>query len=190
MSNDLNQEINDPEIALSDLIKLLENRDWNIRAEAAKQLGDIGDRQAVPNLIEALKQGLMDESQLLAEYAIEALGKLGDPIAVDVLLTVLHPAHLIEQVNIAMENYTPTVNSYLHAGRLFFDVSDIRCFAAQALGQIGDPRAVPGLIQALNDPHDLYLHKAVHEALERIDTPEAVAVLANRQRENIDEIPK
>lgn len=177
MDNDVKP--NGADLAL--LLESLESDDWNARAEAAIALGEIGDKQTVPALVEALQQGLLDESQLLANCTVAALGKIGDPRAVDALLDALHPSHLIEKVNLALESYTPDVSSYLFTGRLFWDVSDIRCAAAQALREIGDTRTVTGLIQALNDPHDRHLHKAAAQALERIGTSEAITAVKNWQ---------
>jgi HEAT repeat protein len=57
---------------------------------------------------------------------------------------------------------------------LVAEISDIRATAANALGQIGDEKAVPGLIEALHDEHDPEVRKAAREALKRIGTPEAL----------------
>lgn len=53
---------------------------------------------------------------------------------------------------------------------------EIREEAAQRLGQLGDPRAVPPLIQALRDEEDEVVEKAA-EALGQIGSPEAVEPL-------------
>ena len=59
----------------------------DIRGLVAKILGEIGDSSAVPGLIEALK----DHNRLVRYHAAVALGKFGDPSAVDAL-TALYKA--------------------------------------------------------------------------------------------------
>lgn len=55
------------------------------RRDAARALGRIGDRRAVPALIEVVQTEQFD---VVAEIAIEALGRLGDPRAADALRAV------------------------------------------------------------------------------------------------------
>lgn len=49
---------------------------------------------------------------------------------------------------------------------------DVRWYAAYILGLIGDPIAVPALIQALDD-HP-YVAQSAHKTLKMIGTPEAI----------------
>jgi hypothetical protein len=56
------------------------------RREAARELGGIGDRRAVPVLIEVVE---MEQFDVIGEVAIEALGKLKDARAVPALRAVI-----------------------------------------------------------------------------------------------------
>jgi hypothetical protein len=68
----------------------LERAEWlEQRREAVRRLGRLGDRRAVPVLIEVLEAEKFD---VIAEIAIEALGRLGDARAVPALRRVYHDA--------------------------------------------------------------------------------------------------
>lgn len=66
-------------------IQQLKDSNREVRAEAAKALGELGDPRAVDPLIPLLK----DEVKLVRARAAEALGTLGDMRAVDPLIPVL-----------------------------------------------------------------------------------------------------
>lgn len=69
-----------------DLAKALKNRPLEVRAAAARALGEIRHRSAVPALISALK----DQDYMVSSAAADALGEIGDPAAVPALRQVLH----------------------------------------------------------------------------------------------------
>lgn len=66
------------------IIPLLKDQNPNVRASAANALGMIGQRECIPYLIE----GIHDE-EWVAFSVIEAIGKIGDEMALDALLGVL-----------------------------------------------------------------------------------------------------
>jgi len=76
------------------LIKLVDKKpagmsrdEWlEERREAARKLGRLGDKKAVPVLIRVVEKEKFD---VVAEIAIESLGRLGDDRAVDVLRSVV-----------------------------------------------------------------------------------------------------
>jgi HEAT repeat protein len=74
------------EAAVDNLIMALEDRDSNVRANAAWVLGRIKDKKAVEPLIKAAR----DRSAKVRSYAALALGKLGDEKAVPVLNAALN----------------------------------------------------------------------------------------------------
>lgn len=55
------------------LIKNLKDVYWKTRANAARELGEVGDFTAVFPLIDAL----LDEERVVKNNAVEALGKMG-----------------------------------------------------------------------------------------------------------------
>lgn len=123
------------------------------REEAARALGEIGE-PAVKPLIEALE----DENLLVQEWAIKALGKIGDAKAVKPLIeSISRTQHirfrpvvqldilLVKAVEALVKIGEPAVKPLIKALKDEF----VRAEAAQALGKIGDARAVKPLIQAL-----------------------------------------
>lgn|GEM_PF-1646460 len=66
------------------LIGLIANEQFSIRMAAAKKLSQLG-MKAVPALLEALHEGLW----YTRECAIQALGNIGDPRAIEPLMTAL-----------------------------------------------------------------------------------------------------
>jgi hypothetical protein len=67
--------------AIPPLLALLENPDWNVRANAARTLGLIGesDGSVGPTLVARLA----DSDYRVRQYALQALGRLGTPLAHD-----------------------------------------------------------------------------------------------------------
>lgn len=72
-------------LALADEDHRTELGDYPLRRNAARALGKIGDRQAVPGLISALDC----TDFFVREAAAQSLGMLGDPIAVPPLMQLL-----------------------------------------------------------------------------------------------------
>ncbi len=66
------------------IIPLLKDQNPNVRASAAKALGMIGQRKCIPYLIEAL-----DDEEWVAFSVIEALGKIGNEMALNALSRIL-----------------------------------------------------------------------------------------------------
>ena len=52
--------------------------------------------------------------------------------------------------------------TYVAIGQAYFEISDLRCAAAHALGQIGDEQASTGLTKDLNDPTIQIRRKPLH----------------------------
>ena len=71
---------------VEDLIGDLDDGDWQVRAEAAMALGEIGDERAVDPLVEALK----DDVREVRLNAAWALGETGDERAIDPLVAALN----------------------------------------------------------------------------------------------------
>jgi HEAT repeat protein len=125
------------------LIEDLNSDDYDIRRDAAKALGVIGDARAVEPLISMLEDegyetAKMDERDLenmddirekAAAAAAEALGKISDERAVEPLIDV-----------ISSDNEWSPEDKYGEDWRL------IRDRAAWALGKIGDARAIDTLM--------------------------------------------
>ncbi len=72
-------------IAVGPLTKSLKHEKVNVRCDATRALGELGDAMAVPPLIEMLT----DEWVNVRIYAVQSLGKLGESIATPALIGVL-----------------------------------------------------------------------------------------------------
>ena len=129
--------------AIDPLLPLLEAPDPHARAAAATALGDLGARQALRRLREMAAH---DEESFVRSWAIPALGVIGDPSDVDLILPFLGD---------------PSAR--------------VRGAAALALGQLGDVRALEPLRAARKElrrsPMEWHLHRRVYKrsinALER-----------------------
>jgi hypothetical protein len=75
-------------IAVSDIIKRLDDPDEEVREEAARALGRIGSAEAVEHLVRHLR----DRHSTIRIYAARALGRIGDPRAVPWLVEGLEGA--------------------------------------------------------------------------------------------------
>ena len=71
--------------------------DSGIRADAARALGELRNRLAVPPLVGALR----DENRLVRKNAVEALGKIGDNAALGPLIEALNDEDCFVQAKAA-----------------------------------------------------------------------------------------
>lgn len=134
--------------AVAPLVSLLTtDKEMSVRAAAAVALGRIKDESAVIPLAKVIQQQApkkkAGEYEFVRRAAVEALGQIHNPAAVQVLIDTL-----------ANEK-----NSI-----------DTRRTAATALGKIGSNSAVPALRAAFNSD-DPYLAEAAREALRRLRAP-------------------
>jgi len=167
--------------AVEPLIVALGDEDERVRESAAEALGEIGDERAVEPLIKALR----DEDESVREFAVGALGKIGDERAVEPLIEALGDKENRKDAAGALDKlgWVPETDgqraAYLIAGKdweslvelgggavehLIGALSEgwrVRKDAVEALGNIGDARAVEPLIKALGDRNkEICLHAA------------------------------
>jgi len=136
--------IQDPR-AVEPLIEALKDNESTIMQYAIVALGNIRDPRAIDPLIQALK----DYEQVRA-YAAEALGEIGDPRAIGPLIQALNDQDLMVQwaATKALDRLK-AVDQSIEA--LKDEDESVRSRAADALGEIGDDRAIGPLNQALKD---------------------------------------
>jgi HEAT repeat protein len=151
--------------AVPPLIQALGDGDWHVREAACRALGAIGDRQAVPPLIQALRDWYVRAA------ACRALGAIGDRQAVPPLIQALGDRD--RGVRAAACRALGAIGDRQAVPHLIQALGDwdeyVRRAACRALGQIGDPQALPHLIQALEDEdEDAYVRRAAREAVEQI----------------------
>lgn len=109
------------EKAIPILISLLQHKDFRLRSASAKALGELNAKKSVKDLITALAN---EKNNEVSKTIVYALGLLGDATAFDIL------------VNILKDKYRSP---------------KIRGFAAEALADLKDRRAVVPLIEVLKD---------------------------------------
>lgn len=128
-------------------------------------------KKNIKGLIMALKHNDKD----IRLSAIEALGKIRDSRAIDPLIQTLSQHEGLEIYKNAVETLVkigePAFNSLINALR--DNDFSIRMYAAEALGLMGDTRAVEPLIHALKDKVELVRGNAV-SALGEIGNERAV----------------
>ncbi len=151
-------EIRDPQ-AVQGLILACRDRDGAVKSAAAEALGKIGDPRAVPPLIKLFK----DTSKIVRETAGTALMYIGQPSIAPLLVTLKDPHFVVRchgvralggmttdyQMGKAWVRDPQVVDALI---KMLKDPDRaVREDATIALGNIGDPRAVDALIEAMKD---------------------------------------
>jgi HEAT repeat protein len=145
------------------LVYLLKSPYQLDREKASDYLGESGNPEAVPALIEAL------DDTTISWLAAESLGKIGDSRAVEPLIAVLGSDEKWLRKNAAEALGILRASSAVEPIiRLLADKKhDVREISARALGLIGDERAVPALNGLSNDP-DLKVRAAALVSIQMI----------------------
>ena len=144
--------------ATSALIDSLKNRDVEARMFAASALVKLGDKSAVPHLINTLNDGNDEEGyNYLRDSVVEALGELGDKRASSVLLKALKASESYSKVRAALALAKVGDGFYKeYAISALIDIlnddsNSAQGRAAKALAELGDERGDIALIDALNN---------------------------------------
>jgi len=119
------------------LIKLLKDANEEVRNFACVMLGDIGNRAAVGSLISVLT----DSDANVSHSAAEALGKIGDRAALLPLVELLNGDFWVQFSAIAAIGEMRDYRAVPHLVDLL-DNELLSGAVADALGKIGDPRAL------------------------------------------------
>lgn len=145
--------------AVAGLMVALDDLNPGVRRRAAEALGELRDVAALP----ALTEKLLDDSSEVRRASAGALGSLGQNSAVPAL-SQLVVNELVSEVRLAGIRSLGEIGD--KAGltalkELLEDDVGIRCRACVAIAQIGTPRAVELLSQAIRDPHPEVRYHAV-----------------------------
>lgn len=147
---------------------------WTVRAEAARILGQLGHAPAVPVLVEAMRDKTEDVGGVKMAAA-QALGQMRAVEAVPLLLAELEvvdewASPRIAEVLISFgRDIVPELVQALGDERN----PNVRVWAAQILGRLGDPRAVQPLMGRITDRSE-QVRMSVAEALGKLGDPRAV----------------
>ncbi len=150
--------------------------DVDVRVYGVEKLGESGQLDAVPHLIQALE----DEKARVRLAAIDALGMLKDRRATEVLISFLQDKRAV--LALAAIDALGQIGDSTAVDALVAVVQEevpvLRLAAIDALGQIGDSTAVDVLcLQMQSDRSQVRWVSAV--ALGRIGSPRAIGPLAN-----------
>jgi HEAT repeat protein len=140
------------------------------RLRAAEQLARA--KETAP----ALTHALGDESWRVRRVAVEGLARSGSAEAVAALIRALRDEHhdlgvLNSALQVLMMSGVDTLTPLVEL--LHDPQNDLRIYAAQALGEQRDPRAIPPLLAALNDPDANVRYHAI-EALGKLRATAAI----------------
>lgn len=131
------------------LVKLLKDSDEEVRNFVCVMLGDIGNRGAVSSLIRVLN----DQDSNVSHSAAEALGKIGDRAALFPLVALLKGDFWVQFSAITAIGEMRDYRAVPHLLAIL-DNEMLTGAVADALGKIGDPRALHPLgmvLPLLND---------------------------------------
>jgi len=172
--------------AVPALIKTLNNynEDYRVRAAAISSIGQLGDFNAIPDLLDAYRfgahfpvvgvdyrmiGGVSDESirAYLRERTIRAIGEI---------LGRTSP-----KKNKNQEIYSRTVDTLIQALKEDWETDGrVRAAAAKALGKTRDPKAIPALTELLDRGRNFGEREQAAIALGQIGDPQAVPALLRR----------
>jgi hypothetical protein len=170
------------------LIQRLNDPNYEVRRDAAKALGELGDPRALEPLIQALDAppGLEGTAALLVRYAAaEALGDIKDTRAVDPLVRAL------DDPNDVVRRESAKALGKLKDPRAFepllraLRTEDYQTVggAAEGLGDFGDPRAVEPLVELLAPGRGLVVQGPALEALRKLKGARAIEALSAALRD-------
>jgi len=138
------------ERVLDPLLQALASPDWIVRMHAAKALGRIKESQAVQSLIPRLQ----DKVKAVREEASGALAAIGDAAIPQLLQALAHEEWLVRlhAVESLGKMRSPKAVEPLLSAVFNDGDSAVREDAVRALGEIGDPQAVDFLFTAMKEP--------------------------------------
>jgi len=177
--------------AVDTLISILEDSsdEDTVRSDAALALGRIGDPKAIEPLIRTLKDEWKWLRSRPREAIAEALGAFRDPRAIDALIEALGSdfdtalAAADSLMKLRDRRAVEPLISILDSG---IKNAHKREFAAEILGVLGDPRAIPALVKALHDNSKLMRQYASESLLSFVPThPDAILQLPPDDRHRL-----
>ncbi|MDH4185182.1 MAG: HEAT repeat domain-containing protein [Nitrospinota bacterium] len=158
--------------AVGPVVALMRSKDKNIRRAAADALSGLKGQGIVAALVKALR----DEDWWVREIAVAALADRADGDSNEMVVSLLSDEDpYIRRIGAEYFCLVKFPSAYEGLVELLNDEDWwTRERSIVALGRQGDPRALPKIMEALDDPQ---VRLAVPEALARIPHPDAFAAL-------------
>jgi HEAT repeat protein len=164
--------IGSPE-AVDPLIRTLkEDSDYEVRDGAVQALGKIGDQRAIPHLIDVLmdKRG---QDSLPRSAAAKALGELGGSQVFDLLINIVNDREDSDSVRCFAASGLAKLGDRRGVDHLVTALKDTEWFvrygATQALGNLGDQRALPGLLYMQFRELNHIVYEAIDDSIELLN---------------------
>lgn len=160
------------------LIEALKDNNRYIREGSVRVLGEIKVKEAVDPLIEILRH---EEDWIIRSYAALSLGEIGDTRAVEPLIHVLKSRSI---VNVMASSSAAKALGLLGDNRavkpLINSLKDISIMAnsIEALGRIGNPMALPPLMEILSLEKDMENIKVLQISLLYLEEAQDKLILA------------
>jgi HEAT repeat protein len=161
-------------VAVPYLIDLLNNELIPVRAAAAEALGQIGHPDAESALLWMLEH---EPDKAVHTAVIKAAGLLQSTAAVDSLLGALDDVALRAAAIEALGWIGDPGAVEPLSSLIFHQVDKVRQYAVDALGDIGDARAVTELVQCLQQDTVMLVRRSAARALGKLNDVQAVAPL-------------
>lgn len=127
-------------------------------------------------LVDVLIHVAKNEHDIVRNSAVERLGSLGDPRAVEPLIEILQGKHKRNIFAATGRFLNDHLNPITLAMNVFGEPVGDREGVAHALGEIGDPRAIDALVKATKDGNERIRSEAV-AALGKIDDPRVFSII-------------
>lgn len=164
--NDSNQSEIESQVIFSlesskDNHEILTERAYTQRWDAARALGKLRDKRAVPALIGALN----DSDGLVRVSTAKALAELGDERGVSALINILNDSDDLARACAAeaLGGFSDDRVVFALMNTLSDNDYGVRWYTVSALGKLRDKRAVPALIRALSSDGGVISNKNMNQ---------------------------
>ena len=179
--------------AVSALIKTLNNynEDYRVRAAAISSIGQLGDFNAIPDLLDAYRFG--------AHFPVVGIAdRMFGGVSEDSIRAYLRgqTIHAIGEIlgrtsgkkNKNQEIYSRAVDTLIRALKEDWETDGrVRAAAAKALGKTRDPKAIPALTEILDRGRNFGEREHAAIALGQIGDPQAVPALLRRLENGLED---
>ncbi|QEM70036.1 hypothetical protein FO488_18990 [Geobacter sp. FeAm09] len=144
------------ESAVAPILAMLNDKRWYVARNLAAILGDMGSREAVPELEKCLR----NPDGRVAKEAIRSLAKIGGPQAETAVIDILRsadsalwPQAIASLGGMKSRKALAVLLQIVCADDRFLQNLALKCDALAAIAMIGDQQATPRLVRLLESRH-------------------------------------